>query len=91
MSSTIPKQCAGKRVLDFASGSGLVAIAARLAGAANVVAADIDPFCATAIKLNAEANGVAVDSTAAISSAPTTDGTWCWPAMFSTTRPSPTA
>jgi len=48
----------GKSVLDFASGSGLVAIAAAKAGAAEVIAADIDPFCETAIALNLEANGV---------------------------------
>jgi len=48
----------GKSVLDFASGSGLVAIAAAKAGAAKVIAADIDPFCETAIALNLEANGV---------------------------------
>ncbi|TPK39883.1 methyltransferase [Mesorhizobium sp. B2-5-4] len=48
----------GKRVLDFASGSGLVAIAAARAGAAEITAADIDPFCATAIRLNSDANGV---------------------------------
>src|SRR5690606_24023251 len=36
----------GRRVLDFASGSGLVAIAAAKAGASDVLAADIDPFCA---------------------------------------------
>ena len=54
-----PATVRGKRVLDFASGSGLVAIAAAKAGAAQVIAADIDPFCATAIRLNAEANGVA--------------------------------
>ena len=47
-----------KRVLDFASGSGLVAIAAMKAGAAAVIAADIDPFCDTAIALNLDANGV---------------------------------
>lgn len=46
----------GKRVLDFASGSGLVAIAAIKAGAKQVVAADIDPFCETAIAINLEAN-----------------------------------
>ncbi|MCX5514130.1 nicotinamide N-methylase [Kaistia algarum] len=51
---------AGKRVLDFASGSGLVAIAAALAGARAVEAVDIDPFAAIAIRLNAEANGVVV-------------------------------
>jgi len=52
-----PALVRGKRVLDFASGSGLVAIAAAKAGAAGVVAADIDPFCATAIALNLRANG----------------------------------
>lgn len=50
---------AGKRVIDFASGSGLVAVAAMKAGAAEVLAADIDPFCGAALALNAEANGVA--------------------------------
>lgn len=55
---------AGKRVLDFAAGSGLVAIAAMKAGAAHALAADIDPFCAAAVRLNAAANGVAVDFTA---------------------------
>ncbi|RCW25937.1 putative nicotinamide N-methyase [Ciceribacter lividus] len=56
-----PEVTAGKRVVDFASGSGLVAIAARLAGADRVVAADIDPWAETAIRLNAEANGVVID------------------------------
>ena len=51
---------AGRRMLDFASGSGLVAIAAMMAGAACVEACDIDAFAATAIGLNAQANGVAV-------------------------------
>jgi predicted nicotinamide N-methyase len=55
-----PSDVHGKRVLDFASGSGLVAIAAAKAGAAEVIAADIDPFCATTIRLNAEANGVGI-------------------------------
>jgi predicted nicotinamide N-methyase len=50
----------GRRVLDFATGSGLVAIAAAKAGAAHVVAADVDPFCAAAVGLNAAANGVAI-------------------------------
>lgn len=53
-----PETMRGKRVLDFASGSGLVAIAAAKAGAAKVIAADIDPFCETAIALNLEANAV---------------------------------
>lgn len=55
-----PDMVAGKRVLDFATGSGLVAIAAAKEGAASVLATDIDPFCASAVSLNASANGVAV-------------------------------
>ena len=50
------------RVLDFASGSGLVGIAAALAGAARVEAADIDAFALSAIALNAAGNGVDVDA-----------------------------
>jgi predicted nicotinamide N-methyase len=56
-----PQLVAGKRVLDFASGSGLVAIAARLSGAAHVLAADIDPWARDAVALNAAKNGVAID------------------------------
>jgi predicted nicotinamide N-methyase len=52
-----PEVVRGKSVLDFGSGSGLVAIAAAKAGAASVLAADIDGFAAAAIRLNAEANG----------------------------------
>jgi len=55
-----PLTVAGRRVLDVASGSGLVAIAAGLAGAAAVTANDIDPYALSAIALNARANGVAV-------------------------------
>ncbi|GAC1445478.1 MAG: methyltransferase [Mycobacteriales bacterium] len=58
-----PDEVAGRRVLDLGSGSGLVAIAARLAGAASVLAADIDPTSLVAIELNAAANGVSVDVT----------------------------
>ncbi len=50
----------GKRALDFASGSGLVAIAAAKAGATEVEASDIDAFAITAIETNAAANGVSV-------------------------------
>ena len=53
-----PDLVEGKAVLDFASGSGLVAIAAKRAGAARVTAADIDPWSATAARLNAQANNV---------------------------------
>ncbi|MFD5829713.1 class I SAM-dependent methyltransferase [Lentzea sp. NPDC060358] len=49
-----------KKVFDLASGSGLVAIAAALAGADSVTANDIDPLSLTAVQLNASANGVAV-------------------------------
>ncbi len=58
-----PETVAGKRVLDFASGSGLVAIAAKLAGAADVLAVDIDPWTETAVSLNAAENGVAIGFT----------------------------
>ena len=53
---------AGKRVLDLASGSGLVGIAAMKAGASAVTAADIDAFAIAAIALNATANGVRLTS-----------------------------
>ncbi|MCP3056576.1 class I SAM-dependent methyltransferase, partial [Aurantimonas marianensis] len=53
-----PKQIAGRRVVDFATGSGLVAIAAAKAGAARVTAIDVDPFCRTAVRLNAALNGL---------------------------------
>jgi predicted nicotinamide N-methyase len=52
-----PEAVEGRRVFDLASGSGLCAIAARRAGASVVTAADIDPFAAAAIGLNARANG----------------------------------
>lgn len=50
----------GKRVLDFAAGSGLAAIAAAKAGAASVDACEIDAFAAAAISANAQANGVSL-------------------------------
>lgn len=56
-----PWVVAGRRVLDVASGSGLVAIAAAVAGAAAVTANDIDPYALAAIALNARANAVDVD------------------------------
>nr|HMP62004.1 50S ribosomal protein L11 methyltransferase [Phenylobacterium sp.] len=58
-----PHLVAGRRVVDFASGSGIVAVAAAKAGAAQVLAADIDPFCGAALGLNAAVNGVACDFT----------------------------
>ncbi|PQA74109.1 class I SAM-dependent methyltransferase [Brucella oryzae] len=55
-----PETVKDKTVLDFASGSGLVAIAAMQAGASSVLASDIDPFALPAIEINASANGVSV-------------------------------
>jgi len=52
-----PAAVAGRRVFDLASGSGLCAIAALHAGAADATGVDIDFFAAAAIELNARANG----------------------------------
>ena len=57
-----PAIVANKRVLDFGSGSGLVGLAAAKAGAAHVVAADIDPFAIAAIARNAAVNNVNVET-----------------------------
>ncbi|MBP0617220.1 class I SAM-dependent methyltransferase [Jiella mangrovi] len=51
-----PETVARRSVVDFASGSGLVAIASAIAGARSVIAADIDPFAETALRLNLAAN-----------------------------------
>jgi predicted nicotinamide N-methyase len=58
-----PEMVRGKRVIDFASGSGLVAIAAMKAGAVSVLAADIDPWSQTAVAMNAALNGVEIAHT----------------------------
>ena len=58
-----PGTVAGRRVLDFAAGGGLAAIACARAGAAHVEAAEIDAMAADAIRLNAALNGVAVEVT----------------------------
>lgn len=60
-----PETVLGRRVIDVASGSGLVAIAAARAGARAVTAYDTDPLAAEAIGLNAAANGVSVQSVCA--------------------------
>lgn len=59
-----PATVRGKSVLDIASGSGLVAIAALKAGAASALAADIDSFAVSSIALNGALNGVALPATA---------------------------
>jgi len=57
-----PEMVRGRRVLDLGCGSGLVAIAAAKAGAASVLATDIDPYAVVATQVNAAANGVAVEA-----------------------------
>jgi predicted nicotinamide N-methyase len=54
---------AGRAILDLGAGSGLTSIAAMKAGAASVLAADIDRYALVAIALNGEANGVRVATT----------------------------
>jgi predicted nicotinamide N-methyase len=55
-----PEEVAGRRVVDVASGSGLCAIVAAEAGAADVVAADVDPLAEAAVAINARANRVRI-------------------------------
>ncbi len=55
-----PEVVRGRRVLDLATGSGLLALAARLAGATDVLAVDTDPLAVAAVAENAAANGLAV-------------------------------
>lgn len=56
-----PEWVYGKRVLDFGAGSGVAAIAAAKAGAAQVVACDLDPLALQACRANAALNGVDLD------------------------------
>lgn len=58
-----PALAHGRRVLDFGAGCGIAALAAARSGAAQVTAADIDPFARAAVQLNAAANGLAVATT----------------------------
>lgn len=53
-----PTLVIGRRILDFAAGGGLAAIACARAGAASVETAEIDPLANAAIRLNAACNGV---------------------------------
>jgi predicted nicotinamide N-methyase len=57
-----PDLVSGRGVLDLATGSGLVAVAAALAGARPVTANDIDPLSLAAAAVNAEVNKVAVET-----------------------------
>lgn len=56
-----PEVVSGRSVVDFGAGSGLLAIAAKLAGARSVCAADVDPVACTAARLNAAANRIEID------------------------------
>ena len=58
---THPNVVAGRRVIDFGSGSGIVAVAAAKAGAVDVVACDLDAQALDAASANAAANGVSVN------------------------------
>src|SRR5262245_14698412 len=58
-----PAVAKGRRVLDLGAGSGIAGVAAMMAGASRVLAADIDRLALAAVVLNAEANGVRVETT----------------------------
>jgi predicted nicotinamide N-methyase len=73
-----PDLVAGQAVLDFGAGSGLVAIAAALAGASAVLAADVDPVAIAAIGLNATLNRVSIDT----SVQDLVDGAGFWPVVL---------
>ena len=61
-----PQLVRGKRVLDFGSGSGVVGIAAAIAGAAQVTACDLDPSARLATQVNAAHNGVNITIAGAV-------------------------
>jgi predicted nicotinamide N-methyase len=70
-----PELVRGRRVLDFAAGSGLAGIAAARAGAASVTASELDPIACAAIALNAASNAAALQVAAAdLTAAP--DAAW---------------
>jgi predicted nicotinamide N-methyase len=54
-----PETAAGRRALDLGAGSGLVGIAAAMAGARTAIASEVDPYACAALRLNAAANGIA--------------------------------
>ena len=68
-----PSLVQGKSVLDFGAGSGVVAIAAKLAGASRAIACDLDPYALKASLLNAAANGVEIETCTDYEHAPDTD------------------
>ncbi len=69
-----PEIVRGKSLIDLGSGSGVVGIAAMMAGAQAVTAIDIDPYATAATLLNAQANGVAITArTGELTSPPEAD------------------
>jgi len=58
-----PETVNAKKVLDFGTGTGIVALAAAKAGAKHVLASDIDPLALTAVRLNADLNAVEIETT----------------------------
>ncbi|UTA47297.1 50S ribosomal protein L11 methyltransferase [Simiduia sp. 21SJ11W-1] len=68
-----PERVRGRKVLDLGAGSGVVAIACAMAGAARVWACDTDPYAQAAIAANAELNGVNVERVASLDEAPAVD------------------
>lgn len=69
-----PELVAGRRVLDFATGSGLVAIAAAKCGAARIAAVDIDGWAVVAAGLNAGENDAEIE--VALADVVGTDAGW---------------
>src|SRR5947209_14943851 len=57
-----PEQVHGRHVIDFAAGSGVSAMAAARAGAASVLANDIDALSLVAARLNAQANALSFET-----------------------------
>ncbi|WP_324273068.1 class I SAM-dependent methyltransferase [Blastococcus brunescens] len=81
-----PSVVRGRSVLDLGAGSGLVAVAAALAGAGRVVASDIDPFSHAAVPVNAEANGVGpIDVVGDVLGRSRPPSTSSWPVTSATT------
>ncbi|MEP3431306.1 MAG: methyltransferase [Roseibium sp.] len=83
-----PDLVQGKRVLDFACGSGLVGIAAMKAGAVSCHAVDIDPFAIAATELNCEVNNVTVTTECAditLTPAPSADIVFCGDVFYDQT------
>lgn len=68
-----PDLVRGRRVLDFGTGSGVVAIAAAMAGCLEVVAVDCDPQARAAVETNARCNGVTVETCPALPAARSDD------------------